>query len=147
MKVFRLSCSGGHDFDGWFASAGEFDRQQAAGEIRCPLCENRHVTKLPSAPYVNTGARDRASHAVASNTGSRAPELAAAMAALRAHVVANTEDVGRQFPEVARRMHYGEESKRGIRGRVTSEEAGELTEEGIEAVSLPPGLALDGELH
>ena len=33
----------------------------------------------------------------------------AAISALKAYVVANTEDVGRRFPEVARRIHYGEE--------------------------------------
>lgn len=147
MKVFRLSCSHGHDFEGWFASAEEFGRQQADEEIRCPLCDNRNVTKLPSAPYVNTGAGEPAATPVAMKPGEGAPDLAAAIAALRAHVVANTENVGRKFPEVARRMHYGEESKRGIRGRVTAEEAGELQDEGIEAMPLPPGLALDDKLH
>jgi hypothetical protein len=44
-------------------------------------------------------------------------------------------------------MHYGEESQRGIRGRVTPEEAVELVDEGIEAVPLPAGLALDEKAH
>ncbi len=69
------------------------------------------------------------------------------LAKLKAYVVANTEDVGRQFPEVARRIHYGEESARGIRGRVTTQEAVDLQEEGIEAVALPPGLAPDEPVH
>ncbi|MGE0357853.1 MAG: DUF1178 family protein [Burkholderiales bacterium] len=144
MKVYRLNCAGGHDFEGWFASTEDFDRQQADGEISCPLCDNRSVTRLPSAPYVNTGARESSAVPVAQ---APRPDLAAAMAALRAHVAAHTVDVGRQFPEHARRMHYGEEARRGIRGRVTAEEAGELQDEGIEAVALPAGLALDENLH
>lgn len=147
MKVFRLSCTEGHGFEGWFASAEDFDRQREAGEIACPLCEDRGVTRLPSAPYVNTGAREPATVPVAAGPQPAKPELAAALAALKAHVLANTEDVGRRFPEVARRIHYGEEDARGIRGRVTPQEAVELVEEGIEAVPLPPGLDLDGKAH
>jgi hypothetical protein len=147
MKVFRLCCSRGHDFEGWFASSGEFDRQHANGEVRCPMCDDRTVVRLPSAPYVNTGARGSQTMPVVAQGEARAPELASAIAKLKSYVVANTEDVGRMFPEVARRIHYGEEAARGIRGRVTAEEAGELREEGIEAVPLPPGLALDEELH
>ena len=146
MKVFRLSCLLGHDFEGWFGSLEDFDRQHARGEIRCPLCDSRKVTRLPSAPYVNTGAREDSTLPVAAKAGA-SPELGKAIAALKAYVMANTEDVGRMFPEVARRMHYGEESRRGIRGRVTTEEAVELREEGIEALALPPGISLDDKVH
>jgi len=147
MKVFRLSCAYGHDFEGWFASGADFDRQQSHGEIACPLCENRQVSRLPSAPYVNTGTRGTETLPVAAAGQPAAPDLAAALAALKAYVVANTDDVGRQFPEVARRMHYGEETPHGIRGRVTPQEAVDLQEEGIEAVALPPGLATDEKVH
>jgi hypothetical protein len=148
MKVFRLRCASGHDFEGWFASGEEFDRQQAAGEVGCPLCDDREVTRLPSAPYVNTGARSPGSAPVATVGGTAASsDLAKALATLKAYVVANTQNVGRQFPEVARRIHYGEEDPRGIRGRVTPQEAAELLDEGIEAVALPPGLAIDEKAH
>ena len=148
MKVFRLACAQGHDFEGWFASSEEFDRQQARAQVRCPLCEDSHVSRLPSAPYVNTGARgDRNRSRRRGGRGRPLPELASALAALKTYVVAHTENVGRKFPEVARRIHYGEETKRGIRGRVTPEEAAELADEGIEAVALPPGLAPDEGVH
>ncbi len=147
MKVFRLACSHGHGFEGWFASSEAFDRQQGDGELRCPVCDDAAVARLPSAPYVNTGARQPEAIPVAS-PGPRAPApLEAALAALRTFVTANTEDVGRRFPEVARRMHYGEEDPRGIRGRVSAEEATELREEGIDALALPPGLGLDESVH
>ena len=147
MKVFRLSCHHGHDFEGWFASSEAFASQQAGGEIACPLCDNRQVEKLPSAPYVNTGARGSETMPVVAGGQSSAKDLRAALAAIKAHVLANTDDVGTKFPEVARRMHYGEASQRGIRGRVTPQEANELSEEGIEAVVLPPLLGLDEQIH
>lgn len=147
MRVFRLSCARGHDFEGWFASSEAFDRQQSAGEVACPVCAESRITKLPSAPYVNTGARGGEAVPVVAPAGPKGPDLAAMLTALKAHVLANTEDVGRKFPEVARRMHYGEEAERGIRGRVTPQEAVDLVEEGIEAVPLPAGLALDEKVH
>ena len=61
----------------------------------------------------------------------------------KAFVRANTENVGKQFAETARRMHYGEESHRNIRGRVSADEASSLREEGIDTVSLPHGIFLD----
>lgn len=145
MKVFRLSCGNGHDFEGWFASSEEVDRQASAGQVRCPSCEDGRIARLPSAPYVNTGARAPATVPVAGGGNSSA--RTAALAALKAYVEAHTEDVGRRFPEIARRIHYGEEAKRGIRGRVTPGEAVELAEEGVEAVALPPGLVLDEKVH
>jgi hypothetical protein len=147
MKVFRLSCGQGHDFEGWFASSEAFDLQRAGGEIACPLCESRQVERLPSAPYVNTGARGSGALPAVAGGKSVTADLGAALAAIKAHVLANTEDVGTRFPEVARSMHYGEESERGIRGRVTAQEANDLREEGIEAVVLPPILGLDGKVH
>jgi hypothetical protein len=58
-------------------------------------------------------------------------------------VLANTENVGGAFAETARKMHYGEESQRNIRGRISMEESQALREEGIETVGLPPGIFLD----
>jgi hypothetical protein len=52
-------------------------------------------------------------------------------------VVKNTEDFGREFPEEARKIHYGESRERKIRGTASHQEVSELREEGIEIVALP----------
>ena len=52
-------------------------------------------------------------------------------------LIESTENVGREFPEQARRIHYGESPRRSIRGQASREEAEELREEGIEVLSLP----------
>lgn len=150
MKVFRLACEQGHDFEGWFGSSEAFAQQLSAGQIACPVCESQSVGRLPSAPYINTGARAPAPVASPEKTEIVAtgnPEVAKAIATLRKHILASTENVGPRFAEVARRMHYGEEESRGIRGRVSPEEAVALVEEGVEAVPLPPGLGLGEDVH
>jgi len=65
-------------------------------------------------------------------------ELRAAIRELHEKIVANTEDVGAQFPDQARKMHEGELPVRSIRGEATLEEAKELWEEGIPVLPVPP---------
>lgn len=52
-------------------------------------------------------------------------------------VIENTEDVGRAFPEEARKIHYKEAPGRHIRGNASSKEVDALRDEGIEVVALP----------
>ena len=150
MIVFNLSCTYGHEFDGWFRSAEDFERQAQSVLVECPLCGDTHITKRLSAPRLNMGASDVAP-ALPPATGPQEVMRASMMPGLQEHMLqqfkafvrANTENVGKQFAETARRMHYGEESHRNIRGRVSPDEASALSEEGIETVSLPHGIFLD----
>lgn len=64
-------------------------------------------------------------------------QMQAAMLNMVRHVLANTEDVGSQFAEEARKIHYGERKERNIRGQATPEEAEALLDEGIQVVPLP----------
>ena len=63
------------------------------------------------------------------------------------HLLAHTEDVGERFAEEARRIHYGEEPHRGIRGQATPEERLALRDEGIETMSIPLPVALKGPVQ
>ena len=56
---------------------------------------------------------------------------------LRDHLTANADNVGKKFPEEARKMHYGETEHRSIYGEATPQDAKELHEEGIEFHPLP----------
>ena len=74
-------------------------------------------------------------------------QLQAAWMHMVRHVVANTEDVGTQFSEEARKMHYGETQHRNIRGHATPEETEALLDEGIQVMPLPMPDALKGPLQ
>ena len=62
-------------------------------------------------------------------------------------VIANTDDVGTQFADEARKMHYGETHERNIRGQVSPEESLELIEEGIPVMPLILPSALKGPIQ
>src|SRR4029450_5918736 len=69
------------------------------------------------------------------------------MLALRKFILENTDNVGRKFAEVARRIHYKEDEARGIRGQVTPEEAVELAEEGVSTFAISPEIIPSEEVH
>jgi hypothetical protein len=140
MKVIDLRCQSGHRFEGWFGSDDDFLDQNGRGLIECPLCADKVIVRLPSAPRLNlSGARE-----VQPPAQTQSPVPADESAALQArwlqvmrHVVANTEDVGERFAEEARRIHYGESQERAIRGQASAQEREALQEEGIEVHPLP----------
>lgn len=153
MKVLNLRCASGHGFEGWFASEDEFLDQNGRSGIECPLCADRVITRLPSAPRLNlSGAR---APQTTTTTGTApmaaqkpvAADLQAAWLAAAQRLMASTEDVGERFPEEARRIHYGESEARGIRGQATPEEREALREEGIEVLALPLPAALKGPVQ
>jgi len=143
MIVFELACAQGHRFEGWFASSEEFDRQRERSLVSCPVCNDAQVARIPSARV----SVPRGASAEVSTTPAPAAPVAAGLppelvAQLR-DIVKNTENVGRRFPEEARKIHYEEVPPRAIRGQASPEEAKSLTDEGIEFASLPPGLLPD----
>ena len=141
MKVLDLQCPHGHRFEGWFASAEDFESQLSRKLVECPICGATEVSRLPSAPRLN----------LSGATATQAPagteeQQARVMRALR-EVLEKTENVGDRFAEEARRIHYNEAPARSIRGVTTPEDAKALVEEGIEVMSLPIPAALKEPLQ
>jgi len=144
MKVLDLRCAHGHGFEGWFASDEDFSDQHGRGLVECPVCADKAVTRMPSAPRLNLSA---AREAPAAASPRQEPELQAAWMNAVRQILASTEDVGGRFAEEARRIHYGEAPHRGIRGQATPEDRAALSDEGIEVVSIPVPVALKEPLQ
>ena len=151
MKVFDLVCANDHRFEGWFSSGADYEQQLGGGVIACPLCGDNHIVKVPSASYVNTGASDRTSKPEPPEPTPEQVQYAnfrsVMLAKLAEYVVKNTEDVGAEFPEEARKIHYGESPERKIRGTASHDEVTELRDEGIDVVPVPVPLPPAGKSH
>lgn len=155
MKVFNLQCSAQHQFEGWFGSEEDYASQVERGLLECPLCADKTVQKLPSAPRLNLGASEPAappatpvpSKQQAMLPAAQAQALQAAYLQLARRIVDQTEDVGERFAEEARKIHYGESEERGIRGQASPEQTRELIEEGIAVMPLPLPDGLKGPLQ
>ena len=147
MKVLSLRCAHEHRFEGWFASDDDFRSQDERGLVTCPVCDDKVISQLPSAPRLNVSTQR--GELTAPPTAADIAEARAQAHWLRAvrEMIDKTEDVGERFPEEARRIHYGEAKERGIRGMASSADAQALREEGIEVVSVPIPAPLKGPVQ
>jgi hypothetical protein len=170
MKVLDLQCRFQHVFEGWFGSEIDFQAQLGRGLVLCPLCGDATITKRLSAPRLNFGAvkegqREDASFKADASGSSSTPDvvrekshevvagtqqgqaLMGAWMDMARRVLANTADVGDQFAEEARKIHYGETEERSIRGRATRDETEALLEEGIAVMPFILPEALKGPVQ
>lgn len=132
MIVFELICADRHRFEGWFASAEDFEGQKARGLLSCPVCSDSKIEKLLTAKIGRPDAE-----APASAQPPAAPLKPRDLQEMIDAILLNTENVGREFPAEARRIHRKEARERSIRGIATSEETRDLLEEGIAVMPLP----------
>jgi hypothetical protein len=141
MIVYDLICTQQHRFEGWFASADDFARQNEGTLVRCPICDDAAIERRPSA-NVHVG---RATAPAAERENITAVQIQPEGEALKAlrQLIASSDNVGAGFAEEARKIHYEEVPKRSIRGQATREEAAELRDEGIDFMSLPNLLTRD----
>ena len=142
MKVLNLRCAHEHRFEGWFVSEDDYASQAEQGLVECPVCADKSISRLPSAPHLNVSKVREVAEVPD-------PQLQRQQQWMRAvrHLLDNTEVVCERFPEEARRIHYREVSNHGIRGRATAEDAEALREEGIEVMSIPVPEVLKGPLQ
>lgn len=147
MIVFNLICPDEHKFEGWFASSEVFESQLTSGLVTCPVCGDANIRKALHAPRLNLAGESAASSqpAVQGSDCSQAylGSHHMLLQQFKQFILANTENVGAEFAERARRMHYGEEAHRNIRGKVSAEEAAELRDEGVSSFPLPAELLMD----
>lgn len=165
MIHYTLCCNNGHRFDGWFQSSDAFETQRAGGQLVCPHCGSVEVDRALMAPAVRTrAAPESAPRCEPSDeapakpgvdgevippqperrpaqpvvlTDEQTTQLRAAAEAFRQAIQEHATNVGKQFPEEARRIHYGEADERAIYGQASLDDVEELLDEGIEVMPLP----------
>ena len=160
MIKYQLICDKSHEFEGWFGDSAAFESQQEAGLLPCPVCGSADVRRAlmapnlaspktrktdlaeqqPSAqpePQPQPQAPQQASAALPPAAARKMQELMSEMRALQIKIREECRDVGNDFAEEARKIHYGEVEPEGIYGQATAEEREALDEEGIEIMDMP----------
>jgi len=126
MIIYDLQCAQEHIFEGWFKSREEYDRENQAQRLSCPVCSDSQITLLPTGGHVSvkerTVKRDNQKKFVR---------------ALSEYVEKNFDNVGPGFAEEALKMHFKEIDHRNIIGTMTEEEETELQGEGVEYIKVP----------
>lgn len=158
MIVFDLKCAGGHVFEAWFGSTGDYESQKERGLVSCPMCGDDDIAKAVMAPAVapkgnqrtvaSTGPAPSEAHAVASippEAAAKMQEVIEHLAKVQAKILEDSVWVGGSFADKARAMHYGEEPAALIHGTTDRDEARALIEEGIAVSPLPLPVVPPGE--
>lgn len=141
MIVYDLKCGAGHRFEGWFGSAADFAGQREGGQLACPACSDERIERMPSATRINVGAVEKPQLPAVSEAPSEKKDAIAIAQMLYSQMLdellTKSEDVGKEFPEEARRIYYDESPARAIRGTATQAEHEAMVEEGIPIARLP----------
>ena len=153
-------------FDGWFKNAEACDVQLTDKRITCPSCKGTAVSKSLQSPHLaNKAGKNRSIQAAVKVKSKQTlpvglpatpasgakpsnqvmtPEAAEAYKNLYSiakkledHVKSTCDDVGKDFAETARKIHYGESPERGVYGQVTETDAIDLIDEGITIAPVP----------
>ena len=132
MIIYDLNCKKGHKFEGWFKDRSAFEDQRSQNLITCPVCGNSDVKMVPSAMSImakdtKTAVRENAEEL----------SLPRAMKFFHEYINKNFDDVGKNFADIALKMHHGEQEKRNIKGTTTGSEEDVLKEEGIQFFKIP----------
>ena len=160
MIKYQLICDKSHEYEGWFGNSATFESQQESGLLTCPVCGSADVRRAlmapnlaspktrktdlaeqqPSAqpePQPQPQAPQQASAALPPAAARKMQELMSEMRALQTKIREECRDVGNDFADEARKIHYGEVEPEGIYGQATAEEREALDEEGIEIMDMP----------
>ena len=151
MIKYQLICDEEHEFEGWFGDSAAFESQQESGLLSCPVCGSDSVRRALMAPNL-ASPKTRKSVPEPAQPADQTPPAAAAlppeaarkmqallteMRALQTRIKDECRDVGADFAEEARKIHYGEVEHEGIYGHATAEEREALDEEGIDVLDMP----------
>ena len=156
MIKYQLVCDAEHEFEGWFGDSAAFDSQSKSGLLSCPFCGSDHVRRALMAPNLaSPKTRASKSDTKAAEATNQTPPASGPVAGLPPEAARNLQalvnemrklqskirsecrDVGYNFAEEARKIHYGETEPEGIYGKATAEEREALDEEGIAVVDMP----------
>lgn len=145
MIRYALVCDEGHDFEAWFSSSSDYDKQAERGFVECPHCGSIDVRKQIMAPAVRTARKSEAAREASASqtapTANGAPDFETLARKVQAHIRSNFDYVGADFAKEATAIHHGEKPERLIYGETTPAEREALAEAGVPCAPLPEPFA------
>ena len=131
MIKYNLACECGKDFESWFSSSTEYDVLRKRKLVSCIYCNSTSVKKSIMSPNLPVKSQKK------SKKVELEKNIKKQLLNFRRYIEKNCKNVGDNFPQEARNIHYDKKTSKGIYGKATQEEANELLEEGIEVDTIP----------
>jgi hypothetical protein len=131
MIKYNLVCKCGETFESWFSNSKEFDSLCKKKLIKCISCESSSIKKTVMAPNLSSKSNKL------SGKSNLEKNIKKQLLDIRKYVEKNCKNVGENFTQEARNIHYDKKKTSGIYGKASPEETDELIEEGIEVATIP----------
>ena len=131
MIKYNLLCKCGKSFESWFLDSGEYENLKKRKLVNCIYCNSSSVKKSIMSPNLKSK-----SNKISKNIKLE-KNIKKQLVNFRKFIEKNCIDVGDNFPQEARNIHYDKKTSKGIYGNATPEETEELLEEGIEVNTIP----------
>ena len=131
MIKYNLTCKCGKAFESWFSSSSEYDSLRKKKFIKCIYCDSSAIKKSVMAPNLSSKSNKT------SKKTRIEKDLKKQLINVRRYIEKNCKNVGDNFTQEARNIHYDKKNSKGIYGSATPEETNELLEEGIEVATIP----------
>jgi len=131
MVKYNLICKCGKIFESWFSNSSEFDSLSKKKLINCIYCDSTSVKKSVMSPNLSGKSNKM------SKQNKLEKRVKKQLLDFRKYIEKNCKNVGDNFTQEARSIHYDKKTSKGIYGKATLEETNELIEEGIEIATIP----------
>ena len=131
MIKYNLICKCGKTFESWFSSSVEYDVLKRKKLINCIYCDSTSIKKSIMAPNLFNKSDETYKKTKLEK------DMKKQLLEFRKYIEKNCKNVGANFPQEARSIHYDKKTSKGIYGKATPEETVELLEEGIDIATIP----------
>ena len=131
MIKYNLICECGKAFESWFLSSNEYDVLRRKKLVCCIYCESTSVKKSIMAPNLSSKSNEN------TKKFKLEKKIKKELLDFRRYIEKNCKNVGDNFTQEARSIHYDKKTSKGIYGKATPKETSELLDEGIEVATIP----------
>ncbi|TCV90236.1 DUF1178 family protein [Sulfurirhabdus autotrophica] len=130
MIIYKLICENDHQFEGWFTSNEEFEKQHTQDKLSCPVCGDEGVTVLHSDSLIDSDMHQESDLENASQNNRLSSHQV--FQHLIGYVTQDAEDFGNAIIKKIRDFHSQQTRARSKVGNATLKGVKDSTEESIE---------------
>ena len=134
MIKYNLKCENEHEFESWFSDSNNFEKLRKKKLLECIFCNSIEVKKSIMSPRI---LKSKKNQNLKNDSSQDILEVKKELKSLRKFIEKNFEFVGDKFSQKVREVYYDKKNQKSIYGTTTQEEREELSEEGIDLLSIP----------
>ena len=135
MIKYNLKCENKHEFESWFSDSKEFENLKKKKLLECIFCSSKKISKTIMSPMVSITEKLSKNFTLEKNKEFESEKKQ--LLNIRNFIEKNYKYVGKDFSKKVREIYYDKNSNRTIYGTTTEKERKELSEEGIDLLTIP----------